>query len=185
MAGTELLAGLDRVAVRCGRLDLATIWPVVAAWWRTPVDDVAAENDRHECLLSRAPAAHDPHANVFAGTPPEEVTGQDLMCLEFGRQFVRRTSPIATVGLDGGAGLSLWYANNQDWDVLRQSPGWIEMGDSTPNVDALGDGSDPERLIAWLEASALFEVALSQPTLALVFVDDGPDDLVIAASDDP
>jgi hypothetical protein len=55
------------------------------------------------------------------------------------------------------------------------------MGPSTPNFDASGDGRAPERLITLLETSAMFEVALAQPTLALVFVDDGAGDLVIPA----
>ena len=181
-AAKELLRALDRVGVRSGRLDFAAVWREVAAWWRTPISDVAPENDRHECLLSLAPAASHPHANIFAGTPPHAIVGQDLMCLEFGREFVRRTSPTATATLDGGAGLALWYAHNQDWEGLRRSPGWIEMGPSTPNIDASGSGSDPERLIAWLEASALFEVASRQQTLSLVFADDSPDDLVFPAS---
>jgi hypothetical protein len=97
---------------------------------------------------------------------------------------VARTG-CAAVGLEGRAGLSLWYERNQDWEGLRHSPGWIEMGISTPNIDASGNGKDAERLIAWLEAAALFEVALRRRTLALVFVDDGPEDLIIPASSDP
>jgi hypothetical protein len=78
--------------------------------------------------------------------------------------------------------MSLWYAASRAWEALSTSPGWIDMGLSTPNVDAFGDGRDPEGLITWLEESALFQVALAQPVLALVFIDDGPEELVIPAS---
>ena len=180
-AAKALLTGLERVGLRSGRVDLPTVWPVVADWWRTPVTDVAPENDLRECLLSLAPAVHDPNATIFAGSPAREVAGQELMSLEFSRAFVRRTGPNATVGLDGGAGLSVWYQAGPARERLRHSPEWIDMGPSTPNFDASGDGRATERLITALETSAMFEVALALPTLALVFVDDGADDLVIPA----
>ena len=178
-AAKALLTGLERVGLRSGCVDLATVWPVVADWWRTPATDVAPEDDLRECLLSLAPAVRDPNATVFAGPPPREIAGQELMSLEFSRQFAESTGPNATVGLDGGAGLSLWYRAGGAWERLRHGPDWIDMGPSTPNFDASGDGRELERLITAVETSAMFEVALAQPTLPLVFADDAADDLVI------
>ena len=81
------------------------------------------------------------------------------MCLEFNR-------------LDGDASLTVWYRAGQVWEHLRHGADWIDMGPSTPNFDASGDGRSVERLITAIETSAMFEVALAQPTLALVLADD-------------
>jgi hypothetical protein len=101
-AAKALLTGLERVGLRSGRVDLPTVWPVVADWWRMPVTDVAPENDLCECLLSLAPAVHHPNATIFAGSPPREIAGQDLMSLEFSR---------------GRAGLSVWYQAGRAWNA--------------------------------------------------------------------
>lgn len=157
-AASELWAALERAGVDSGQIDLPTIWPAVAEWWRTPVADVAPEDDLRECLLSLAPSAASAGETIFAGSPPALIAGQDLVCLEFGRQFA-----------DGGAGLTLRYAADPAWDRLHGSPGWIDMGPSTPSFDASADGRELAQLIPFLEASGIFEVAMVRPPLALVF----------------
>ena len=49
----ELRTGLDGAGVLDGRVQLAVVWPVVAAWWRAPVTGVDPAEDRRLCLLSR------------------------------------------------------------------------------------------------------------------------------------
>jgi hypothetical protein len=65
-ARAELVAGLRSLGVWAGHIELATIWPVVAAWWRTSVDDVAPDQDERSFLLSVAPARIEAIAAEFA-----------------------------------------------------------------------------------------------------------------------
>jgi hypothetical protein len=160
-ATRELVARLDRVGFRSGRAGLTEVWPAVADWWRTPLADAAPEDDRLVCLLSQAPARAEAGAGAFAGSPPPEIAGRDLMCLEFGREF------------GGDAGVTLWYEAGPAWEPLTRTSWWIAEGPSTPHLDAFGDGQDPARLIAWLEASGVLQVASSLPALAVVVVGDG------------
>ena len=54
----------------------------------------------------------------------------------------------------------------------------IELGVSTPNYDAAGDGSSPD----WLERSDLMRVAVAERVLALELFDDRDRALVVLAS---
>jgi hypothetical protein len=73
--------------------------------------------------------------------------------IDFERRFSRRIDATSTQGLEGGAGVSLWYAAALEWQRLRDVPGWIDMGVSTPHLDSFADGRQIDRLIADLESS--------------------------------
>jgi hypothetical protein len=182
-AGRELLESLDRVGIRSRGIDLPVIWPVVASWWRTPVSDVAPEDDERAFYLSLAPAAVDrTTTTVFAGEPPSVIAGIALVSIEFVRQFSERLDAITTHGLDGDAAVSLWYAAVPEWERLRDDPHWIDMGISTPHFDSSADGRHIEWLIADLQQSAVFEIASRMRALALVFASDESEDIVIPAT---
>ncbi len=156
------------------------IWPILAAWWRTSVDGVAAEQDERTFLLSVAPARAEPNATVFAGAPPSAIAGGELVCLEFERSFHRMTGPAGRVGLDGGASLVLWYDWGSAWEDLRRRSDWNGLGVSTPEIDAFADGRRVESLIDFIETrSGVLELAAEEPARALVLVGDDPPDLVV------
>jgi hypothetical protein len=138
-AGASLFAALDAVGVREGRVQLPAIWGALTSWWVEPVADVAPSDDRRFFYLSQAPAGVDSfHDTVFAGQPPSAIAALNLICLEFSRDFVRRSSPRHLTGL-GGAGITLWYQSAPIWDSLRATPEWIDLGISTPSYDWSAD----------------------------------------------
>src|SRR5579884_720602 len=93
-SASELLAALDRLGLRSGRIDLADIWPALAAWWSTPVTDLAeSEDEEFAFLLSLAPARYEERATIFAGRPPAAIAGRELVCLDFERRFHERLDP--------------------------------------------------------------------------------------------
>jgi hypothetical protein len=169
----ELVAALARL----GRIDLADVWPVLKAWWSTPVTDLAAsEEEDFMFLLSLAPARYDPRETIFAGQPPPAIAGRELVCLDFVRQFKERLDPIRSMGISGGAAVTLWYGYDRAWRELRERSDWIEMGASTPQLDAFARG-DPAPLIQYVEAdSGVLEAAARQRALALVAFDGEGDE---------
>ena len=183
-AGGELTAGLERAGVLGGAIDLPAIWPVLSAWWRVPVLDVAPEDDERSFLLSIAPAIAQPGATTFAGRSPDEIAGAELVRIDFDRQFACRVGPRTTVGLPGGAAISLWYASGPIWETVRDATNeWIDLGLSTPHIDAFGDGGDLAAFMDRLERSAAFTTAWRQRALALRVDLDERDDIVVLGSE--
>lgn len=159
---------------------MPVIWPALAEWCRTPVDDVAPEDDERSFLLSVAPARAEPNASVFAGEPPSAIAGVELVCLEFERTFKRITETGDRERLDGGAAVVLWYEWGPAWDDLRGRSDWNGLGPSTPEIDEFADGRRVESLIEFIEtASGVLELAAHEPARALVLVGDDPPDLVV------
>lgn len=186
-AGVCLLAALEAVGVREGRIQLPAIWDALATWLEDPVADVEPRHDRRFFYLSHAPAAIDPdRETVFAGAPPTAIAGLDLVCIEVGREFSRRIGPDST-RLRGSAGLTLWYEAGPAWDPLRETPDWIELGVSTCNYDWSADGRQPTWLTSQIKRSPVFDIASSESACAMTieFNDenaDGPEDVVIVAA---
>jgi hypothetical protein len=134
-AGPCLLSALEAAGVREGRIRLPAVWDALAAWLHDPVADVEPANDRRFFYLSSAPAAIDRRREtVFAGEPPPAIAGLDLICIEFGREFVRRTGPNSARAL-GSTAVTLWYEARPPWEPLRATPEWIELGVSTCHYD--------------------------------------------------
>jgi hypothetical protein len=179
-AAGELLAALEVNGVLPGCVDLSVVWPVVAAWWRTPA--IARGGLAGLACYPARPPTRLPTLRSSPASRQPCSSGRSRCASIFGREFVRRTGPTSTVGLEGGASVSLWYAASAPWEALSGTAGWIAIGLSTPNIDAIGDGRDRERLITSLEQSALFQVALAEPVRALVCADDGPEDLTVPAT---
>jgi hypothetical protein len=184
-AGPCLLAALEAAGVRRGRIELPAIWKALAAWLHGPVGDVEPPDDRRFFYLSFAPAGVDPTGHTFAGEPPTAIAGRDLICIEFGREFVRRTGPHST-RLLGSAGLALWYEAGPAWDPLRETPEWIELGVSTCHYDWSADGRRPTSLTSKLERSPVFDIASSERArvMTLWFRDEnanGPDVVIVAS----
>jgi hypothetical protein len=173
------MAALRSAGACARRIELPVIWPVLATWWRTPVDDVAAEEDERTFLLSVAPARVETNATVFAGAPPSAIAGMELVCVEFERRF-HLTRADGRVGLDGGASLVLWYDWGPAWEDLRARSDWNGLGVSTPEIDAFADGCRVESLIDFVETrSGVVELTAQQPARALVLVGDDPPDWVV------
>lgn len=186
-AGPCLRAALQAAGVREGRIQLRVFWDALAAWLHDPVAEVEPTDDRRFFYLSSAPAAVDPTIDtVFAGEPPTTLAGRDLICLEFGREFSRRTGPHSRRRL-GGAGLTLWYDAGLAWDPLRETPEWIELGVSTCNYDWSADGRRPTSLTSKIARSPVFNIASSERARAMIMWSNdananGPEDVVIVAS---
>jgi hypothetical protein len=174
----ELLIALHRFGVPAGRIDLADVWPTLAAWWSTPVTDLTgSQEEDFAFLLSLAPAIYDDRAVIFAGRPPAAIAGRELVRLDFEREFHERVDGIVRVGISGGAGVSFWYDYDAAWERLRERSDWIEMGISTPQIDAFTDGRDPGTLIRYVEdASGVLGAAAEHRALALVIVDSDGDE---------
>jgi hypothetical protein len=181
----ELLIQLHRFGVRAGRIDLADVWPALAAWWSTPVTDLTgSQEEDFAFLLSLAPAIYDDRATVFAGRPPASIAGRELVRLDFERQFHERVDDIRRVGISGGAGVSFWYGYDAAWQRLRERSDWIEMGISTPQIDAFNDGRDPGKLIRYVEeASGVLGAAAEHRALALLVVDGAGDEQLLVVGD--
>lgn len=175
-ARSDLLALLDPLGFRSGRIDLPAIWPAVAARMCRPASDVAAEGDERTFHLSRAPAGAE---DTFAGAPPDPIAAVDLICLELGRTF-STVQPVRRHQL-GSVGVTLWYADGEPWEGLRGMPGWIDTGASTPNVDAFARGDDVEWFTTWIRASPVFAVASREAALAAALSDSASDPLVVVA----
>ena len=177
----ELVAAFDRVGVRTGRIELADVWPALSAWWSTPVTDLTESQEEDLAfLLSLAPASYDARAGIFSGRPPAALAGRELVRLDFEREFHERLDDVARAGIGGGANVSFWYGYDRAWQRLRQRSDWIEMGVSTPQIDAISSGRDPGRLIRYVEACGVLEAAAEQRALALVVLDgEGDEQLVV------
>ncbi|HWI22377.1 MAG TPA: hypothetical protein VNT22_07160 [Baekduia sp.] len=181
-SGAVFLGVLDRLGVRGGRIDLPDVWPILAAWWSTPVSDLAFdEQEELEFLLSLAPATKDVGVSVFAGCPPDAIAGRELVCLEFSRGFHKVLAPNHLSGISGGAHLTFWYAYDAPWQRLRECSSWIEMGLGTPQLDASSRFSDPPTLIRYIgDESGVLDAAAEQPALALCVSDElGEQELLV------
>lgn len=143
--------------------------------------DVAPDGDERSFYLSRVPRDITPTQSVFAGSAPQAIAALDLVCLEFGRDFNiidnGRSNQLGSVGV------TLWYSDDQPWEVLSQMPDWIEAGPSTPHLDSFALGNDAGRLTNWIETSPVFEVASRQTALAAELFDSNHDkSLLVLAS---
>jgi hypothetical protein len=179
---SKLLAALDRLGVRSGRIDLPDVWPTLAAWWSTPVTDLAeSQEEEFAFLLSLAPASYEEGATIFAGRPPAAIVGRELVRLDFEREFKERVDDVRRVGISGGAGVSFWYGYGDAWKRLRERSDWIEMGISTPHIDACSDGRNLSTLVRFVEeTSGVLDAAAEDGALALVMVDgDGDERLLV------
>jgi hypothetical protein len=158
------------------------VWPILAQWWVTPVEDLTeSQEEEFEFLLSLAPASYEPGVSVFAPRPPAAVSGRELVCLEFGRDFHEVSGINSQVGIEGGARLLYWYEYNAPWKRLRDRSEWIEMGIGTPQVDASSCGRGPElnRLARYIEMdSGVLPITAEQRALALVVIDPAGDNLL-------
>jgi hypothetical protein len=182
----ELLIALDRLGVQAGRIDLGDVWPTLAAWWSTPVTDLAgSQEEEFACLLSLAPERYSDGATVFAGRPPAAIAGRELVRLDFEREFHERVDDVRRVGISGGAGVSLWYGYDVAWQRLRERSDWIEMGAGTPQIDEFSDGRDPGKLTRYVEEeSGLLDAAAEHRALALSVVDgQGDEQLFVLGSE--
>jgi hypothetical protein len=91
---------------------------------------------------------------------------------------MRATSTVPASFLranDGPSLISLWYAYNAAWQQLRERSEWIELGISTPQLDAQSYGDNLDRLMGYAsEEPGVLAVAGQQDALALT-VFDGDD----------
>ncbi len=179
-ARSDLLALLDPLGFRSGQIDLPAIWPAVAAWMCRPASDVASEGDERTFYLSRAPAGAE---GTFAGAPPDHLAAVDLICIELGRTF--STVRPGRRHQMGGVGVTLWYADGEHWDALQETPGWIDMGASTPNIDAFARGENVEWFTTWIRASPVYAIASREAALAAALSDSASDPLVVVAARGP
>lgn len=170
----RLLEALNRIGVRTGQIDLPVLWPAIAAWWSIPVADLGPTGRQLlEFRLSLAPATNDEGAPVFAGTPPKEIAGNELVRLDFKGNFETVVDRRHQGALSGGATLTLWYAYTNAWKGLRERSNWIELGLSTPQIDmSLGLDGDAAEFIQCITESGVLSTAAKQPALALSVIDD-------------
>jgi hypothetical protein len=178
-ARQQLLAALDPLGFRDGRIDLPLLWPAVKAWLLEPATDVQADGDERSFYLSRAPGDG---TDAFAGAPPPAIAGQDLVCIDVGRTFNVRDGIRSFQ--QGDIGLVLWYPDGPVWDPLAAEDGWIEAGPGTPHIDAFTRGDDPASLTSYIEHSLAFTIASRQHPLAAEIADSAFHDnlLVLAAA---
>jgi hypothetical protein len=151
-----LLAALDPLGFRAGRIDLPTLWPAVKSWLLLP-GPVA-----RDFLLMSAPGDG---TFSMAGEPPPPIAGRDLICIEFGR------------GDD--TGLVLWYADGPVWKPLAEEEGWIDLGPETVHIDGHAEGEHIPTFPTWIESLLAFQIACDQPPLAAVIA-SRLDDAVVA-----
>ena len=81
--------------------------------------------------------------------------------------------------IGGGATVSSWYGYDRAWQRLRGRSDWIEMGASTPQIDAFSDARDPGGLIRYVEdtSGVLDAAAVEDPGQLLRLLDrDGADE---------
>jgi hypothetical protein len=185
-SASELLAALDRLGARSGRIDLVDVWPVLAAWWSTPVTDLAdTECQEFAFLLSLTPAIHGERATIFAGRPPAAIAGRELVRLDFEREFHERIDHVQKVGIGGGASVSFWYGYDHAWQRLRERSDWIEMGVSTPQIDAFAGGPDPGELVRYVEqTSGVLDAAAETRAQALALIDgEGDEQLLVVRAE--
>ena len=175
-ARSDLVAMLDPLGFRSGRIDLPAIWPAIAAWMRLSAADVAPAGDERTFYLSRAPVGAE---GTFAGAPPAQIAAVDLICIELGRDF-SSVQPGRRERL-GSVGVTLWYADGEPWEALPGMPGWIDLGPSTPNVDAFARGDDVEWFTEWISASPVLAVASHEAALAAALSDGVSDPLIVVA----
>jgi hypothetical protein len=181
----ELLVALERLGFRDGVIGLPRLWPAIAAWWSTPITDLAGSQEQNLAfLLSLSPANRDEHDTVFAGEPPGPLVGRELVCLEFERTFSACIGPRSRRRISGGAAVTFWYEYGPAWQRLRERSSWIELGISTPQLDAIGDGRDPVELVRYVEEDAGVLTVADDKALALTFggVDDDEEVVVIGTS---
>jgi hypothetical protein len=177
----ELVAALDRVGGGPGRIDLPRTWPAFSAWWRAPLNDWQPENEQRVSYVAFRPGTAKATETIFAGTPPRSIADVDLVFLSFERRCLRRVAR-RTVG-ERSVALCLWYPADPVWDRLRDDPGWIDMGPSTPSLDRFADGRDSDRLVTDFERSMEFEIAWTQHALALEVVGEAFEHHVVLAAD--
>jgi hypothetical protein len=104
--------------------------------------------------------------------------------LDFERRFHERVNGTRRVGISGGAGVSFWYGYDAGWERLRKRSDWIEMGISTPQIDAFSDGSDPGKLIRHVEeTSGVLGAAAEHSARVLVVVDGDGDEQLLVVGD--
>jgi hypothetical protein len=166
----QLRSALESLGVREGQIELPILWPAIARWWSTPIEDLGPnEEDNLAFLLSLSPARRDEHDTVFAGAPPRTLAGRELVCLEFERSFSVRLGPTRSRVIGGGGGLAFWYEYGPSWRSLRERASWIELGYSTPQLDASSFGSDAESLIRYVEQESGVLSAATERALAFEF----------------
>ena len=174
---TLLVEALTRAGVRAGLIELPDLWPTIAEWWSTPVTDLGPSGQQSlQLLLSLAPATYGEGVAVFAGTPPNEIAGRELVRLAFDMRFEKVIDPQHRRALSGGGTLTLWYAYSDTWKRLRERPSWIELGLSTPQIVlSPPPGGGPAELIQLITESGVLDAAADQPALALSVFDDRDD----------
>jgi hypothetical protein len=168
-----LVEALRRAGAGRYRIDLPDLWPAITAWWSTPVTDLGPSDQQLlRFLLALAPTKNETGRPVFAGTPPEEIAGQELVRLDFRRRFENGAESGDGRALSGGATVTFWYPYGDAWRRLRERSSWIEMGLSTPQIDLSSPSNGGVAdLIQRITVSGVLDAAARQPALALT-VDD-------------
>jgi hypothetical protein len=177
----ELVAALERVGIRSGRIDMPASWPALKSWWRAPLSDWSPDDEQRLFYLALRPAVARQTGTVFAGMPPSVIADGDLVCLDFERKSVRRSERAIVV--EQAVALCLWCPAHAAWEQLRLEAGWIDLGPSTPSLDWFAEGRHSDELVSAFERSAVFEIASRQRPLALEVVGAGFEHLVLMADD--